>query len=154
MSTRLVIDQIRDQVAATTPTTDDARPFVPHATDGGTMRLREEVAAHPGALVRRFEVTIRDMPIDDGEASVTERRMRATFLVVIAHYIGETARQEDLEVMLAEDADAITERFYDPSNWDAATTGIMALDVGQPRAVRVGRTDAVLLELPITCIYH
>lgn len=154
MSTRLVMAMLRDQVSQVTPTTDTARPFVPHVAEGGTMRLREEATAHPADLVRRFEVTLRDLPVDDGEAALTDRRVRATFLVTVAHALHETAAQEDLEVMLAEDADAITTRLWDPANWDAVDTGVMSLDVGPPRAVRLGQSDAVLLEIPVTCIYH
>lgn len=154
MSLALAVARIREQVAAITPTRPGGSPFVAHVAAGGTMDLRTQATANPVGLHRRFEVRMVGMPRDDGEAAVTTRRMRADLLVVVAYEWGILSRTEDAEVTIGEDAASIEARLYDPDSWSESTTGLMACISGTSRAVRLRDSDVVLLEHPVTIIYH
>lgn len=153
MSLALVLAQIRAQVGAVTPTRMGDQPFVSHSASGATMDLRAQAAASPIGLHRRFEVRFAS-PVDDGAATATARRWRATVTIVAAYELGLMTSQDDAEILLGEDSQSIIDRLWNPNNWDESTTGLMSCTAGAPKATRLRDADVVLLEIPFTIIYY
>mgnify|MGYP005613689153 CR=1 FL=1 len=153
MSLALVLAKIRDQVAAVTPERLGSSPFVPHTAAGSTMDLRTQATANPLGMHRHYEVRFAS-PVDDGAATATARRWRATVTIIVAYEWGLMCQQDDAELTLGADSQSIIDRLWNPNNWDEPTTGLMSCTAGAPKATRLRDADVVMLEVPFTIIYY
>lgn len=152
MGIRAAYAALEAAVEALTPLSDSANTFAAIDSSGASGRFLDAVRSGG----RPFDLGATGLPVDDGEAGAADAntlRLRASCVLRAGYLSGPGIDRRELEVRIAEDVSLIRSALMTPSNWDAASTGIISVEPpGVPTTTTEG--DALTVAVPFDLIYR
>lgn len=152
MSLSDVRGQIISVVLAATPFSGDVDTFTCDSDNSGPVRAVPTVAS--SGVFGAFDVTVSDMPRDDGEATPADTfRWQAGLDVRVAYPYSDGVDQAWAFGQMAGDAEAIIAAISDPAN--RGSVGIDALIVEDaPLVDDVDDGSGYVMSVPVIALYH